>query len=381
MTSPLDLALPAPKAWFKTQAFSTLADQVLAHKADYRGYDTVMDQLADYDPALQSGMYNHAPMVIEALYGMGQGNQALAWLETQPERFKPRPAPQSAITEENWVDALGQPERYSDWLNLFEHALSTQDWTSVLSLWVNRLAAGFSTSAVHAALQTAHAVRPLSLEDTPARRRALANGLAAWAARHRRLPVQVEFPQGYRSMSAILDTIHVLDAQHAPGPGMITAGFQALVHAPDFAGQVGQLDLGGPVLSQFDRLIVILADMFLDLARSPFTAIVFTHALTGTDAARTLAHHVPDTIAQQLLFRAFETALALKVAFAPHARSLPAHAHADLKPFLVDQAVATGDDHAIKLTGAMIAAYQRTKSPKLLAVSTQITELLTPDAG
>src|ERR1700677_3211173 len=52
------------------------------------------------------------------------------------------------------------------------------------------LAPGLMAAATHGVIRTGHAVRALALEDTPARRRELADGLAYWAADYLPLPAE-----------------------------------------------------------------------------------------------------------------------------------------------------------------------------------------------
>lgn len=375
MTAALDLALPAPHSWIQSRTFSAMADNALKRVAQYEGYEAAITPLNRCEPALSSGLYNHAPMVVEALFALGQGKQAPAWLHANKSDATPHSAPGTPIDEAHWQRALGQPDRYADWKALFEDQLEQHDWRQVLSIWTERLERGFTSSALHAALQTAHAVRPLIQSDTRIRRQTLASALAAWASRHRALPVHTPMPQGSRPMKAVWDSLTPLAKEHAPGQGMITAGYLALSHAEHFADELAQTRLQGVPLDQFDVLMDLLAAFFLDQVRDRFSAIVFTHALTGTAAARTLASQLPEPSQWRLLHRAFEASAGLKVAFTPYSDSLPPLKRPDFNPRLVEDAIATGDDHAIKLTEAMVSTYKRTKSPILLSVSAQITEI------
>lgn len=381
MTAALDLALPAPQSWVQSQAFSAMADNALKRIPHYDGYEAAITRLNRCKPALSSGFYNHAPMVVEALFALGQGKQAMAWLDANMADVTPYAAPGTPIDESQWQRALGQSDRYADWKALFEGQLEQHDWRQVLSVWVDRLERGFTSSALHAALQTAHAIRPLIQSDTPIRRTALASALAAWASRHRALPVHTPMPDGSRSMQAVWDTLTPLAKEYAPAQGMITAGYQALPHAAHFAEELAQTRLQGVPLDQFDVLMDLLAAFFLDQVRDRFSAIVFTHALTGTAAARTLAEQLPGPSQWRLLHRAFEAAAGLKVAFTPYAETLQPLKRPDFNPKLVEDAIATGDDHVIKLTEAVVSTYQRTKSPILLSVSAQITQISNAASG
>lgn len=376
MTAALDCPQPQARSWHADRALSQAAGSALKTRPDYRQHDAALAQLDRISPALTNGYYNHAPMVVEALSAMGQGREALAWLEREADSFTPVDAETSPLNPDNWRALIAAPGRYADWRAYFQNALETDPWREVVAIWVNRLVFGFSSSAAHGLLQTAHAARALQSDATPQRLRALANALAGWASRHSPLPVDVLPNQGVLDFQAALNAVTPLSADKAPGEGAITAGYAQLVHAPGFAEDVSLVDLSGDLDARFDALMAVMASLFLSLARTPYTVIVFTHAVTGTAAARTLSQIVPDAVGRQLLFRAFEHGAALKAAFAPLALQSEAPRKALPPGDPARRAAQHGDDHMIKLTEAMLDAYKRTHNPVFLDVIAQAFAVL-----
>lgn len=377
MTAPLDFAMPGPKNWHAERALSQAAGSLLKAQPDYSSLDAALSRLEAISPALTNGYYNHAPMVVEALCAMGHGDTALAWLEAEADSFTPADAPGAALDPDDWRTLIGSKDRYADWRGYFRRELDERPWREVLSVWVHRLEGGFSTSACHALLQTAHMARALLSEDTPVRRAALANALAAWADRHTPLPVEARPNQGVLDFRATLSWITSIPDAQAPGEGAITAGYERLIHVADFAEVTSLVDLSGDLETRFDALMLEMTRLFTTHARTPFTVIVFTHAVTATAAARTLSGLLPDALGRRLLFRAFEHGAALMAAFSPLARQSPEPICALPPTHPPHRAAHHGDDHVIKLTETLLTAYQRCHNPLYLDAIAQ-TFALTP---
>ncbi|WP_306016081.1 questin oxidase family protein [Oceanicaulis sp. MMSF_3324] len=382
MTAALDFALSSPRNWHAERALSQAAGSVLKVRGDYSGLDAALQRLEEVSVVQTNGFYNHAPMVVEALCAMGQGDEAQAWLDQAEARFTPAERRMGDLDPDDWSSWIGVKTRDADWRAFFRAELETRPWREVLSLWTHRLADGFSTSACHAVLQTAHMARALHSDITPTRLRALANALAAWADRYTPLPVEAAPNQGVLDFHATLSWITPLPEAQAPGEGAITAGYAQLVHADDFAEVTSLVDLSGELDARFDALMEEMTRVFLAHARTPYTMIVFTHAVTATAAARTLSHHVPDAVGRRLLFRAFEHGAALVAAFSPLARQSPEPIRALPPTHPAHRAVQHGDDHVIKLTEALLSAYRANQTPVYLdAIARTFAVLPAADQG
>ena len=104
---------------------------------------------------------------------------------------------------DNWRAALGDQRRTEDWFEFFRNELEEHPWQSVLDTWAARLAPGLMAAATHGVIRTGHATRALALEETPARRRELADGLAYWAAEYLPLPAVRHTPLRAKPSEAI----------------------------------------------------------------------------------------------------------------------------------------------------------------------------------
>ena len=156
--------------------------------ADYSALDETLEIMAPMGPDLGNGFSNHAPMAIEAMCAMRRADAVMPWFERYRHSLAPRHSRVARLTNDNWRAALGDQRRTEDWFEFFRNELEEQSWQSVLDEWAARLAPGLMAAATHGVIRTGHATRALTLEDTPARRRELADGLAYWAADYMPLP-------------------------------------------------------------------------------------------------------------------------------------------------------------------------------------------------
>lgn len=353
----------------------------------YAGHDAVLADLAGYGPSLDNGLFNHAPMVAEALCALGAPEQAPPWLAAHRRELAPRPPRQAPLDAEAWRAALGRPERFADFAALIRSELGERPWPTVLDAWAARLAPGFASAACHGAIRTGHAARALADAVTPARLDELADALAAWAALYETLPVRARANPPLRPPRKVLRDLEPVPAQHRPPAGMITTGLLSLRHAPHFARQVGSADLfgdpahptyqaPGAVRARLDELILLFAEVFCASADSAFTAVVFTHAVTGCAAVRNIEPHVGRATAQALGERAWEAGCALQAAFGRPLSGERVSAEAADADRLIAAALQHGDDHVIKLTEACLAAWRRRADPVLPAAAALAQRLI-----
>ncbi len=158
--------------------------------ADYSALDETLEVMAPMGPDLNNGFSNHAPMAIEAMCAMRRPDAVMPWFERYRVSLAPRRARVARLTNDNWRAALADHRRTEDWFEFFRNELEERPWPALLDTWAARLAPGLMASATHGVIRTGHATRALALEDTPARRRELADGLAYWAAEYMPLPAE-----------------------------------------------------------------------------------------------------------------------------------------------------------------------------------------------
>jgi hypothetical protein len=126
---------------------------------------------------------NYGPMAVEALDSLGHAALIAGLLDVYVPRLpvlvEGRPLP-----GDEREAARGELDRASDWLASYEQALLESPWSKVLAEAFAPTGDGLAAAHVgaHALVRLGHAVRSLTREDNPLRRRELAFALAYSAA-------------------------------------------------------------------------------------------------------------------------------------------------------------------------------------------------------
>ncbi|MCW5890887.1 MAG: DUF4243 domain-containing protein [bacterium] len=335
--------------------------------ADYRAMEPALDFLSAYGPDLANGFTTHAPMVAEALAALGRVDAVLPWLEAQRAGLLPRPAGRAPIAADRWAEALGRYERVGDWSDLFARDLAAAPWRQVLVRWTARLLPGLCAAAAHGVIRVGHAARSLADAETPLRVRELGDALALWAASYRVLPASPVVGPALPAAAALARVPRVPAAQRV-FTGTIVSSLEALDRFAPFADVLGMLAVDADPADTLSDLSETFARVFLANARDPLAAVVFVHAVTDVTAIRSLLAVLPPAVARVGTRYAWQASAALYAAFAT-----TAPAPGEVRPpresaaTLVDMAVASGDDHAIKLTEACLREHARRPSPVYLA--------------
>jgi hypothetical protein len=140
----------------------------------------VQRRFADADPELTNGFAEHAPMGAEALLTLGVEPSAVA---TWARRREPVALPASSPVR-TARDAIAAE-------------LVDDEWTAVLVRHARPLLDRLDAHLFHGLIRTAHAVRALRTNDSPAARGELALALAgwtAWASKASSQPTDVDLP-------------------------------------------------------------------------------------------------------------------------------------------------------------------------------------------
>lgn len=331
-------------------------------------------------PEFAYGLSSHGPMAAEALVRLGRADQAVPWVKAYARRLEPVVATTAPLADGEWEGALGEPGRWGSWVGLFDRQLHAEPPAAVAARWVPRLAPGFMAGATHGPIRTAHALRSLGLcgepgADTPERRRELAEALAYWAARYQELPGP-PLLVGDRSVPDALLGLPVLP-EEAPREALITTQVRHvdMVAAPFEQAVVALSAPGDP-----EAALVALAEggAVAYLANAGTNPVALVHLVTAPMAAALLVRAVGAADRSTLLAYAWQAVAAMHVAYDRHrpptGNGAPAPG-ADLPPgdtareVLVAEAVASGDEHAIKLTEAALRAAAAGGGPALLAAA------------
>jgi Questin oxidase-like len=315
----------------------------------------------EFGPA---GLSNHGPMAAEALLAMGRDDAVVGWVEKYRKRLTERPANVERIDQDSWERALGAVERVSDWEVFFATELDSMPWQDVLETWTVRLLPGLMSSATHGLIRTAHAVRSLAAEDTPARRGEFGTGLAYWAARYQVLPGTPR-PAPARMPSEVIADVPIMPLQmRGPRPSSIFSAVAELDGFAPFEDVVNMAAPGDDLSAFLSDLTATMAKRYLENAGP--ASIPYVHTVTAPSALRMLAPHLSDATARLAARYAWQACAAIHSrGHYPKPVMLPdEHPSADE---LIERAVFSGDEHAIKFTEACLREYALKPDPAFLA--------------
>lgn len=352
--------------WWRGQGASPGGTAPTAHEAE------VMDQALERMSGLAI-LSNHGPMAAEALIALGRAEQVAAWVEGYKRRFTARyPAPHQAVTRVNWREALGSARREADWVEFFRRELKEAAWPQVAGQWASTLAPGLAAAAAHGLLRTAHAVRSLEARETELRRRELADGLGYWAAHYQPLP---EAPGGksgrLKPAEALARVPHLPDEKRIRGN--IVNGLRSLDGFPEFAPVADLIALPAQAAPFLSELTETFADVYVRNVQSR-NAISLVHAVTGTTALRSLLPYLSPTAARSALRYGWQLAAAIYAVYGTGSTNPPPAARQIKHDDLIDRAVVSGDEHAIKFTEACLREYALNPKPVYLLAARDAIE-------
>jgi hypothetical protein len=329
--------------------------------------DEALELFAGTGPEYGGGLANHGPMAVEALITLGRPRAALAWAAGYRRRLDDPPSERDLIRRDTFEAALGDQNRLADFIAFFRRELAEASWRASLSRWLPVLLPGLSAAGLHGLIRTAHAVRALGRRETEPRRRELCEGLGYWAARFQRLPAGPERPGKLHATSALARVPRLRPGQRRRGG--IPEALRSLPLAPAFADSINLLDpSGGP--QALGEVTEAFAGVYLASVDTAGNAISFVHAITGPSALRLLLPCVPAASAQGAVRFAWQAAAGI---YAAYGAQLPASAQTAAPlatEALIDRAIASGDEHAIKLTEACLREHAlRPSAAYLLAAA------------
>lgn len=335
-----------------------------------RTYDTLdeaLDRLKIFAPDLRNGFTNHAPMAIEALCALGRGDTALPWLEKNwgyRVLLLPRPAPRHPIVD--WKTALGNGCS-EDWSDFLAPGFTVDRWRNSAPLWIERLLPGIAAAALHGVIRTGHAVRSLGDAVTPQRLAELRDATAYWAAHYQTLPTEQDGAPPLPAREAVL-RLSRIPTERQKRCGAITSALDVLADEPAFAAAIDLLDVSGDPTVVLSDLTETFSRVFLANAVDQMGLITFIHGVTGVVALRSLLPLLPAGAVREALRRLWQIDAALYVALGvapPLSGEIVAPKEG--RETLIDRAVATNDEHAIKFTEAALREYDIRPNPVYLA--------------
>jgi Questin oxidase-like len=325
--------------------------------------------LAPTGPEYAGRLANHGPMAAEALVVLDRPDAVVPWVEAYRKRLRAHPPGTRPIDPKEWREALGDDARVGDWIVFFDRRIEERPWRDVLVEWVPRLSPGVIAAAFHGVIRTAHATRSLDAAGTPARRRELAEGLGYWAATYEVLPESSHAAAPGALPSASIGRVESLPSDRQIPTGNITDRLAPLGRFPPFAAVADLIDVSAEPSPLLSNMTETFAAVFLANV-PPRSWITYVHAVTGPSAIRLLLPHLDARSRSALLRYGWQGAAAL---YASSGGRPPAPAAPPPKPVdredLVDRALATGDEHAIKFTEACLREHAVDPKPIYLSAA------------
>ena len=353
-------------------ASAGVAPRVLAARGASKGntmkgaeaMEDALALLAPTGPEYAGRLANHGPMAAQALITLERPDAVVPWVETYKKRLIAHPGGTRPIDPAAWREALGENDRVGDWIVFFRGQLEARPWKVVLAEWTARFSPGVVAAAFHGAIRTAHAVRSLEAQETPARVRELGEGLGYWAATYNALPESPTpaKPPGGRKPSAAIAAVPILPKDKQISYGNITDRLSPLDQFPPFADVADAVDPAGDPSAFMSDLTETFAMVYL-ASSTRGSLITFLHGVTGPAAVRTLLPYLSPEEQRRLMrytwqaCASFSSSAGGKVAAPPGGASLPS------RDELSDRAIATGDEHAIKFTDACFREYALNPKP------------------
>ncbi|RII15819.1 hypothetical protein DSC45_18465 [Streptomyces sp. YIM 130001] len=303
--------------------------------------DEALQRLHATGPERLGRLTNHAPMAVEALAAHGRAASVHRWLDLYASKLEEFPAAVEPVTDANWRAALGDPSRAADWIGYFRREIAERPWRDVLTEWWPRLLPGMYGGSTHPAIRVGHAVRTLLAgEATRPRLDELAHGLGYWAARHHAVGDVTPLPGADRA-DAALDAVVPLTER--------TGGF------PDRLGRVTALPVWAATVTDPDEAKRHLTDLVRAATHRYAThghgeETMLVHAATAPNAVLRTLPALPCALWVPSLRAAWTASAAVTAMYAPDAPVAYELPGAVTAGDVVDQALAHGDEHVIKLT-------------------------------
>ena len=320
---------------------------------------------------------NHGPMAAEALVALGRADAVVSWVEGYKKRFRSSyPEARQPLTRENWRAALGDGSRVADWTDFFNRELKETAWAKVLEQWSAVLAPGMAAAAAHGLIRTAHAVRSLSRQETDLRRRELAEGLSYWAAYYQPLPEAQSAQVGKLKPAQAINQIPLLPTEKRRGGSLMNA-LRSLDDFPPFASAAHLIETTGDAGKFLSEMTETFTTAYVKNVNQR-NLIALIHTVTGTTALRSLLPYLSPATTQSALRYGWQVAAALySISGTGSTNRLP-EAKEIMRDDLIDRAVASQDEHAIKFTEACLREYQINAQPIYLHAALDAVERIGP---
>lgn len=310
--------------------------------------------LHDKGPEFEGWLSNHGPMAADALMRLDRSSDMPRWVRGYAKRLEPMPGTRWQISEAEWREVLGDASRLGDWCALLTRQVRTEPWDAVLARWWPRLLPGAVAAAAHGLIRTGHAVRALKDHVTEPRLDELGHALGYWAARWQGVPRKL----ANQGSADVGDALEALPARELNGGIRTRLAYLDDDEAwPRALASVAPLIDSAAVPGALDTLVDAAVSCYGRWAHT--NPVMLVHAAT---APRAVALALP-ALPEHLWLASYETAWTLSATIATLYRpARPAPCNDETLPTLdevVEHAIASGDEHAIKFTEVAVESHRR----------------------
>jgi Questin oxidase-like len=319
----------------------------------------LLDANARFDLAAR-GTTNHCPMALVALAEMGASPTRLQEFFDMWEREYALRAPliDAIVSRHEWAGYLGERAAFGALRLCFQDWIAHAGPITVITAVLQEVPFAPATAAFHALIRLAYGIEAAHVGE-------IASGLASLISLH--LPINVSLNQNRTadSVDAGLDHVAVALSGLALPRNSIALRLHAVATDVRFGAAVLAPPAGVSLLDDLAR-----ATIGAYWHKPDFTLL---HLVTATRAARILFAQLDDSLIKQLLPSMW---VALCAAYATVGR--PADAIANVPDLDIDwsdvcgMAVASNDDHVIKMTYTCICEDRRDPSPLYLASAARL---------
>jgi Questin oxidase-like len=318
-------------------------------------FETALEELLETSPNNPNPKGSHAPlnhgsMAIETLEMLGYESMIPAWMEEYRSQLGPKP-PRVKPIGSNWEKEFGKPERITDWEDYFRQETQNTPWKELLAQWLSRLFPGILADGGHGLIRVAHATRSLERKETTLRKAEFAQALAMWAAHYLTL-INYEDHNGTNDFLTAVKTLPIFghDVDRSGIPPFVEK--RLLKTNQEFYQAVMSPIVTDNISESISFLTELGASIYL--ANADYFPLIFIHTVTIPSALRLILPYLDHSYYKQAIFYVWQAVAASISAYGVNKelQSIPAVSQPSKE--LVEKAVNTLDEHAIKLVEACI---------------------------
>jgi hypothetical protein len=291
-----------------------------------------LERSAQFDAEYSHNLASHLPMALTALARLGADEARLAaFAERYASRLRPAPPIEPWPRGDAWQSRFGDPGAWPCYRGLFNEWLEHEDAPAVLAQALPPLMRGVGAAAFHGLIRVAYAVSAGHVRE-------LADGLAYWACRW--FEIGAAPSAGWESDPAsVLAQLNIVK----PKRPLIAERMALVAEQPGFARATAALQIDAHTLEQ---LATLAARLYA--ASDNFTVL---HLVTSAHAMRGLLALIDADDAPTALGHYWLAYAAGYAASGLNDLSRSALPRGPLRPWptLVARALASDDDHLIKL--------------------------------